>query len=125
MIRRLASLLVVMLGLISVSVPASACAALMSERHCCGGEQPPPCGECPAPAQPDPGTCASAPAAIIAAPALMHVEAPAPVGTVGPPPAHDAFVAGVLPTSRAQSPARASPARVAASIYLVTARLRL
>ena len=70
--RRLASLFVIWLGLLSIAVPSLACAATTRDANCCPGRVPSSCGECPAKGAPH----ETSPAAFcIAAPSHAGVAA--------------------------------------------------
>jgi hypothetical protein len=130
MIRRLTSLLIVWLGLLTVVVPTISCAAPASHGPCCPAEGAPPCGGCPqerTPHAPGPVRCVALPVqaavAAIATPQSaqqdLSPEVPALASVVFPAIA-SGFAAETVRLDRA--PAFGDSASFT---YLVTGRLRL
>lgn len=129
MFRRLTSLLIVCLGLLSVIAPAMTCAAAASQGDCCPPEGEPPCGECPdkrAPAVPGQTHCVVSPAQVTAAVVISQATS-----EQGSYPTPVVIAAGKFPSSvgpRAEArypPGSAALVARAAPAYLVTGRLRL
>ena len=130
MLRRLTSLLVVWLGLLTVIVPTMSCAATASHGACCPAEGAPPCGGCPqerTPRVPGPADCVVLPVqAAVAAIATPH----SPQQDLSPDLPAVAFV--VFPAVASDfSPVAIRVERApvfgdsAGFTYLVTGRLRL
>jgi hypothetical protein len=130
MVRRLTSLLIVWLGLLTVIVPTMSCAATASHGPCCPAQGTPPCGGCPqerTPRAPGPVHCVALPVqaavAAIATPQSTQQELSPDV---------PAIASVFLPIIAAGSTAKTAPADGAPSFgdsaaftYLVTGRLRL
>lgn len=76
--RRLSSLFVIWLGLLSVAVPAMACANSSRNADCCPAGVPAPCGECPSKGAPpvnrSSAHCAPAPVQAGAPTAVANYE---------------------------------------------------